>query len=130
MKTLWNNAIVDAEIHIDSDNISDGGTAIIKDKKKNVIGKVNIQGWDFYKYMSNPLYFIELSELTAEQKIEIIAQFDEWYGDTDQETTDWALEFQLVVRTILINYLVINTQYLLFDDEMYEILRKIIWEGK
>lgn len=77
--------------------------------------KVTATAYQYYEYEFQPLLFSPqpMSEYT---KLSLIQKFDEWYGDTDQDTTDWALEFQIVVRMILRGYLVINPAYLEIEE--------------
>lgn len=57
-----------------------------------------------YEYKQNPLVFVVLpEELTSEQKCNILMLADEFYADTCQETTDWALEYQLWARMLICN---------------------------
>lgn len=54
--------------------------------------------------------------------------FDTWYGDTDQETTKWALEYQLLTRMLVKeNALILNPKYLELDLDLLEKIKNIIW---
>lgn len=68
-----------------------------------------------YEYERAPLFFLDLSDygLSAEGKVDILSALDMLYGDTDQETTDWALEYELWCRMLLSqDALMVNPQYL------------------
>lgn len=58
--------------------------------------------YTMYEYNQKPLAFIVLpTEPTDAQKLELLRIADELYANTAQETTDWALEYQLWVRMML-----------------------------
>ena len=79
-----------------------------------------------YEYESHPLMF-SFQLMSDTVKLLLIQKFDEWYGNTDQDTADWALEFQIVVRMILCGFLVINPACLEIEEvlpELLEILSK------
>lgn len=64
--------------------------------------KVNIHLYTMYEYEATPLALATLpAELTAEQKVALFELVDELYANTDQETTDWSLEYQLWVRMMV-----------------------------
>lgn len=71
--------------------------------------------YDRYDYQGRPLYFSKV-QLSESQKLQLIFKFNEWYGNTDQATTVWALEYEIIVRMILAGYLVINPFHLEIDD--------------
>lgn len=71
--------------------------------------------YDQYDYRDHPLLFSKVS-LSEDQKLLLISKFNEWYGNTDQATTAWALEYEVIVRMILAGYLVINLIHLSIDD--------------
>lgn len=88
--------------------------------------KITAIGYKYYEYESHPLLFSP-QPMSEYVKLLLIQGFDEWYGNTDQDTTDWALEFQIVVRMILCGYLIINPTYLAIEDvlpELVDILKK------
>ena len=60
--------------------------------------------------------------MTDFERYMLIKKFDEWYGDTEQETTVWALEYQIIVRMLLTGYLIVNPKYLSLEDVMEKIL--------
>lgn len=67
-----------------------------------------------YEYKQHPLYFAVMKEyISLEQKALFLRELDSLYGDTDQETTDYALEYELWVRMLLShNALMLNPRYL------------------
>lgn len=81
--------------------------------------------FEHYEYEEKPLFFIK-REMSDAQKLFLISKMDEWYGNTDQDTTDYALEFSIVVRMILDNYLLINPSYLAIEEVLQDILEIII----
>lgn len=83
--------------------------------------KISAVVYDYYEYESCPLLFIPQS-IPDHAKLLLIGKFDEWYGDIDQDTADWALEFQIVVRMILHGFLIINPAYLAIEDILTELL--------
>lgn len=83
--------------------------------------KEKVIAFEHYEYEGQPLYFLE-QPMTEKQKLDLIQKFDEWYGNTDQETTVWALEFQIIVRMLLQGYLVINPYYLALEEVLTDIL--------
>lgn len=54
-----------------------------------------------YDYMDYPLIFVQLSSLTPHQKMYLLKIFDEAYGNTDEDTDHWALEYQVLTRMLL-----------------------------
>lgn len=80
-----------------------------------------------YEYEAHPLFFLDLcGALSPKTKVELLALLDRWYGDTDQETTDWALEYQLWARMLLhSNMLLLNPQHL---DLSFDPGRKVPYE--
>ena len=84
--------------------------------------------WANYEYENRPLCFVRLEDkLPAEAIVRILRLFDLWYGSTDQETTDWALEFQLLARMLLSdNALLVNFKYLELPDECLDELTNIL----
>lgn len=84
----------------------------------------------FYETIDYPLVFVKLN-LTDEQVNNILLYFDGLYGDTDQDTTVWALEFQLFTRMLLCEKaLIVNPYFLDLDSEaLLKTLRVIIGES-
>ena len=63
--------------------------------------------YSHYEYEDSPLFILragmpcnraEFSNAAA-----ILAALDEWYGNTEQETTEWALEFEIWARSLLLD---------------------------
>lgn len=82
--------------------------------------------FQFYRYSQEeyagwPLYFLEF-RLYPEEQGELIRKFCQWYGDTDQETGQFAAEFYLVASGILGGMLVLNPRYLLLEDVIPELI--------
>jgi len=74
--------------------------------------------WSEYQYKDHPLVFVCLPHLTNRDTIEILRLWDEAYGDTDQETPDWALEFQILTRMLVHEKcLLVNPVHLDASDE-------------
>ena len=108
-----------------NENNLDGTATILSNK--NVLGEAAIFAFNSYEY-AEPLYFVELPKISAYQKITLLAMFDTWYGDTDQETTKWALEYQLLTRMLVKeNALILNPKYLELDLDLLEKIKNIIW---
>lgn len=84
--------------------------------------------WANYEYEDRPLCFVRLEDkLPADAIVRILSLFDLWYGNTDQETTDWALEFQLLARMLLSDdALLVNFKYLELPDECLDELTDIL----
>lgn len=84
----------------------------------------------FYETIDYPLVFVKLY-LSDEQVNNILHYFDGLYGDTDQDTTVWALEFQLLTRMLICEKaLLVNPYYLDLDSEaLLTTLREIIGES-
>ena len=75
--------------------------------------------WNHYG-IPHPLMFVELPDLDDENILELLRLFDSWYGDTEQETTEWALEFQLLTRMLISSRaLLTNPSFLAIDNEMF-----------
>lgn len=122
MRAICNGKIVDVEIHADELE----GYALIKGGDK-----ATIQVWAQEQYANDPLYFIALPDLSYEKILHIVRCFDQWYGDTNQETSEYAVEFQLLVRMLIntnggVPYLLINPHHLLLEDDELDILTRII----
>lgn len=54
-----------------------------------------------YGYEERPMCFVKLSPLTEKAMVAILSRFDEWYGDTEVDTPDRAVEYQLLSRMLL-----------------------------
>lgn len=71
--------------------------------------------WMYYQYEDEnyPLFFVRLPGLTNANIVQLLDNFDLMYGSTDQETTDWALEYQLLTRMLVHDKcLLVNPRYL------------------
>lgn len=82
--------------------------------------------WDHYEYTGRPLAFLSFKTvgepLTDMQVLTLLAAFDNWYGNTDQDTTDYALEFQVLTRNLVCGLrLLVNPKYLLIQDCLDEL---------
>lgn len=65
------------------------------------------------EYKKNPLLFVYLPHLNNRDIVQLLCEFDTFYGDTDQETTDWAFEYQLLTRMLVHDKcLLVNPKYL------------------
>lgn len=97
----------------------------------NQIMMESIIAYGHYKYKDSPLFILcsgTPSNRTAFSNVlDIIATLDEWYGNTEQETTEWALEFEIWVRALLMDgSIILNPKHLALDevkDEFLELLR-------
>ena len=69
----------------------------------------------YYQYEDEnyPLFFVRLPGLTNANIVQLLDNFDLMYGSTDQETTDRALEYQLLTRMLVHDKcLLVNPRYL------------------
>ena len=109
MKTIYNNKIV--EVNVIQINYEENcAKATTNDEEY-----VTLLIYTYYEFAEEPLLFMPLPEIQDIQKLAMIHKYEEWYGNTDQNTTDWELEFVVFVRNILINHLIINPKYLELD---------------
>ena len=100
------------------------------------IMKMKFYVYRWYEYKTAPLLFLTLpdGELSLEQKAMILKTLDVLYGDTDQDTTEWAMEYELWARMLLLNdALLINPKYLYMENgfippELHEILSESLSE--
>lgn len=83
-------------------------------------GTVSI--FDYGEYEDNPLYFMKLS-LSNEVTLNLMDLFHQWYGDTDQDTEEYALECHLVDRHLLYGEVIINPMYLYLIDVVGQLQR-------
>lgn len=98
----------------------------------NYEGSVSMYLYTLYDYEEAPLLFVTLPEqMTAEQKVELLSYVNvECYGDTGQETPDWAMEYGLWVRSVLLdNSIPLNTQKLELSDVGVADITTILGEG-
>lgn len=112
MKTIYLNKIYDVIGHSPLEE-DETATIILKSDTETVHTAVTT--YAHYEYQNNPLFFIPVG-LNDISRLLLIKKFDEWYGNTNQCTPYWALEFQLVVRMLLCDYLIVNPQYLELDE--------------
>ena len=97
----------------------------------NQIMMESIIAYSHYEYEDSPLFILCAGTLCNRigfpNVVDIIATLDEWYGNTEQETTEWALEFEIWVRFLLADgSIILNPKYLALDevkDEFLELLR-------
>lgn len=71
------------------------------------------------EYKDHPLYFMDIP-LSADVQSWLIGKFQQWYGDTDQDTEQFGAEFYIVISGILDGMLALNPQYLLIEDVLEE----------
>lgn len=116
MKAIYANKIYDVQAIRKLNDNQDYYDILLQNSEELV--KEKVIAFEHYEYEGQPLYFLE-QPMTEKQKLDLIQKFDEWYGNTDQETTVWALEFQIIVRMLLQGYLVINPYYLALGLKMY-----------
>ena len=119
MKAIYANKIYDVQAIRKLNDNQDYYDILLQNSEKLV--KEKVIAFEHYEYEGQPLYFLE-QPMTEKQKLDLIQKFDEWYGNTDQETTVWALEFQIIVRMLLQGYLVINPYYLALEEVLTDIL--------
>lgn len=95
--------------------------------------KAFFSSYSFYEYEGGPLLvFLRLPEkLSAEQKVALFEYLEfDCYGNTGQETPDFALELQLWFRMVLDgSYLMITPRHLEMDSAVVDDICKIIGEG-
>ena len=91
--------------------------------------------WRLYQYEEEnyPLFFVHLPNLRNRDIVEVLRVLDMAYGDTNQETTDWALEFQVLTRMLVREKsLLVNPLYLDLsqDPTMAELLEALPSEDR
>lgn len=97
----------------------------------NRITMESIIAYSHYEYENSPLFILlagtPCNRIWFPNVVDIIASLDEWYGNTEQETTEWALEFEIWVRSLLLDGgIILNPKHLALDevkDEFLELLR-------
>lgn len=99
---------------------------IIAEDSKDIF-MANVIEWDNAGKLTEPLHFLNFSAighpLSDSVVLRLLHFFDEKYGDTDQDTEDWALEYQILARNLLChNALILDPQMLVLDDCMSELL--------
>ena len=77
-----------------------------------------------YEEMDYPLAFVELHNLRNKEIVEVLSKFDTLYGDTDQDTEEWALEFQVLTRLLVKHHaILINPKYLALNEAVEKFQR-------
>ena len=72
-----------------------------------------------------PLFFLHLPGLTNLDIVKLLQTFDVFYGNTMQETTEWALEYQVLTRMLIHEQsLLVNPTFLDISEE--EVLQEIL----
>ena len=107
-----------------------GMTSLDAINEEGDIMRMKFYTYRWYEYETDPLLFLALpdGELGLEQKAMILKTLDVLYGDTDQDTTEWAMEYELWARMLLLNdALLINPKHLYMENgfippELHEIL--------
>ena len=91
---------------------------------------VTITGvYNMYEYKKAPLAFIQLLFLSQKQQLELLSKLDILYGETDQDTTEWALEYQVIARMMLHKqWFPVNPHHLALDECLAD-LRNIVGAG-
>lgn len=86
---------------------------------------VPIWTYDHYEYGDGtPLFFLRLGDVEQNQPnslaiLQFIKRLDTLYGDLDEDTTDWALEFQLWTRMLLSDaapHILLNPRHIALDS--------------
>lgn len=96
----------------------------------NQIMMESIIVYSHYEYEDSPLFILRAGTPCNRAEFynaaDILAALDEWYGNTEQETTEWALEFEIWARFLLLDGgLILNPQHLALEevkDEFLELL--------
>lgn len=77
------------------------------------------------EYREQPLAFVALYDAMPNFSLTVLLlrEFDQWYGDTDQDVKTWAVEYQLLAR-MLLNHgaLILNPRYLALDEVLPAVL--------
>lgn len=80
-----------------------------------------ILSYNFYEFEERPLYFMKTA-LDADQRMKLLRQFDVWYAETDQETTQYALEYAVTSRMLLDDAVILNPRHLALDEVLNALL--------
>lgn len=99
---------------------------VIAEDSKDVL-MASVIEWNNGGKLDQPLHFLDFSAvghpLSDQAVLRLLHFFDEKYGDTDQDTEEWALEYQILARSLLChNALILDPQMLILDDCMDELL--------
>lgn len=97
----------------------------VEDSKDALMG--NVIEWNNGGKLAQPLHFLDFSAmgnpLSDHVVLRLLHFFDEKYGNTDQDTEEWALEYQILARSLLChNALILDPQMLILDDCESELL--------
>jgi len=87
----------------------------VNDDTQPPLQDTNYFYWTNYEYEDEGyfLFFVMLPHLNNRDVVRLLCEFDRLYGDTDQETTEWSLEFQILTRMLTHNKaLLVNPKYL------------------
>ena len=76
------------------------------------------------EYATHPLRFVKFSLPASDGDfVAIMKALNRWYSDTDQDSDDWAKEFELIFRMFAVeNALVLNPKYLALDEVREELM--------
>ena len=88
--------------------------------------RVRYRFWNYELYEGKkPLFFVHLDGLSNLDVVKLLGEFDLLYGDTAQETTEWALEYQVLTRMLVHEKsLLVNPTFL--DISEKDALQKIL----
>lgn len=91
---------------------------------------MRIDFWMFEKYadLVHPLAFVWLPDLheNPNQALELLKWFENMYGNTNQNTSIWALEFELLARMLLHDHsLLVNPIHLDLSEVEDELLQML-----
>ena len=90
--------------------------------------------WKAEKYedIDYLLAFVELHNLRDKEIVEVLNKFDTLYGDTEQDTEEWAVEYQLLTRMLVKHHaIMVNPKYLVLQEVIEEfkpIMRKASYD--
>lgn len=105
----------------------------MEDSKATLLA--NIIEWNDGELAHQPLHFLNFAAigypLSDQTILQLLRFFDEKYGDTDQDTKDWALEYQILARNLLCcNALILDPQMLILDDCSRDLLRLLNFDQR
>lgn len=79
--------------------------------------------WNYKEYSMTPLAFMQIGLLSPDKKLNLLRDFQLWYENTDQETEDFSLEFEVVSRMLLFDdAIIINPKYLRLSEVMRDLM--------
>lgn len=75
-----------------------------------------------YEYEDHPLFILRLPcSMPIADAANLLSQINEWYGNTDQDTTEYALEFEVWARNLLLDGdILLNPRHLAIGDVQEE----------